>query len=94
MEHITGAGNTEVPAYLALLQEGFRVERQTRPGDEELWIAERADLRISGGSPLEVLGLFCLRAQRGAHWKAQDAGRPSRCFLVANGPARLHSALA
>ena len=28
MENITAAGNTEVPAYLALQQEGLKVERR------------------------------------------------------------------
>jgi hypothetical protein len=73
MEHISGAGNTEVPAYLALLQAGFRVERQKLGGDDELWVAEREDLRISGSSPLEILGLYGMRNQRGSDWKAEDA---------------------
>jgi hypothetical protein len=73
MEHIIGAGNTEVPAYLALVDEGFLVERQTLAGGDELWVAERGDLCVSGGSPLEVLGLYCMRSRRGQDWKATDA---------------------
>jgi hypothetical protein len=73
MEHLAGAGNTGVPAYLALLHEGCRVERQVLAGGNELWVAEKGDLRISGGSPLEVLGLYFLRKQRGPEWRADDA---------------------
>jgi hypothetical protein len=72
MEHITAAGNTGVPAYLALVQAGFRVERRTTDGTEE-WIAERGDLRLSGSSTVEVLGLYCMRQQRGEHWMAADS---------------------
>ena len=72
MEHITAAGNTEVPAYLSLLREGCRVERQFHSEVEELWIAEKDHLRISGNSPLEVLGLYHMRMQRGENWRAED----------------------
>ncbi len=73
MEHITAAGNTAVPAYLALAQEGFHIQRRMA-GDCEEWIAERgSDLRISGSSTVEVLGLYFMRQQRGVSWKAQDS---------------------
>ena len=72
MEHITSAGNTEVPAYLALLREGLRVERHSRGEFEELWVAVQDDLSLSGSSPLEALGLFYVRKQRGKNWKADD----------------------
>jgi hypothetical protein len=73
MEHITAAGNTEVPAYLSLLREGCRVERQFLGEVEELWIAEKDNLRISGNGPLEVLGLYHMRKQRGENWRAEDS---------------------
>jgi len=72
MEQITAAGNTEVPAYLLLLREGCSIERQ-HFGEEEIWIAEKGDLRVSGSSPLEVLGLYQMRKQRGKHWRTQDS---------------------
>ncbi|HQR42296.1 MAG TPA: hypothetical protein PLX97_06420 [Gemmatales bacterium] len=72
MEHITAAGNTEVPAYLALLREGCRIERRFVGDVEELWIAEKDDLRVTGSGPLEVLGLYYMRKQRGENWKADD----------------------
>ena len=73
MEHRTAAGNTEIPAYLALLHEGCRVERQTLVDGAELWVAEQDGLHISGASPLEVLGLYCIRRQRGENWQAEDS---------------------
>jgi hypothetical protein len=72
MEQISAAGNTEVPAYLTLVREGFRVQRQSLSSEEELWIAERGDLRLSANSPLELPGLFCMRQKRGADWKAAE----------------------
>jgi hypothetical protein len=72
MEQITAAGNTEVPAYLSLLGEGCSVERQYL-GEVELWIAEKDGLRVSGSSPLEALGLYHMRKQRGEKWRAEDA---------------------
>ena len=73
MEHITTAGNIEIPAYLALLREGCRVGRRKQPDGGELWVAQRDDLRVTGGSPLEILGLYCMRKQRGQNWKAEDS---------------------
>ena len=73
MEHITAAGNTEIPAYLVLLHEGCRVERQTHVDGGELWVAQQDDLRISGAGPLEVLGLYYMRRQRGENWQAKDS---------------------
>lgn len=73
MENITAAGNTEIPAYLSLLSEGCQVERRFLDGDEEIWVAEQGNLRFSGASPLEVLGLYHMRNQRGENWKAHDS---------------------
>jgi hypothetical protein len=72
MEHITAAGNTEIPAYLALLQEGCRVHRELVPELGERWIAEKGDFRVSAESPLQVLGLYWMRKQRGLNWQAVD----------------------
>ena len=73
MEHIACVGNTEIPAYLALLRNGCRVERVTLPDGGESWVAEQDGLRVSGASPIEVLGLYCMRKQRGGNWKATDS---------------------
>lgn len=39
----------------------------------ERWIAQKGDLRVSGESPLQVLGLYWMRQQRGSNWEAEDA---------------------
>jgi len=73
MENIHATDRTEVPTYLALLSEGFRVERQKFDDGKEHWIAERNDLMLSGYSLLEVLGLYSMRDRRGGNWGAEDA---------------------
>lgn len=72
-QHITAAGNTEVPAYLALGQLGFEVERRILNSDSEIWIARQDGEEFSASSPLEVLGLCLMRRTRGENWKADDA---------------------
>ncbi len=74
MENITAAGNTEVPAFLAIKSLGFDVERRFLDGDHkrELWVARNEQSQFSAGSPLELLGLYALRMQRGQSWKASD----------------------
>lgn len=73
MEHIAAAGNTEIPAYLALLQEGCRVDRELVPGLGERWIVQEGDFRVSAESPLQALGLYWMRRQRGPNWQPEDA---------------------
>jgi hypothetical protein len=73
MEHITAAANTEIPAYLALLQEGCKVVRQSLGESGELWTAVKGDLRVSAESPVMMLGLFQMRKQRGRNWQAADS---------------------
>ena len=74
MENITAAGNTEVPAFLAIKALGFDVERRFLDGDREreLWVARKEQSQFSAGSPLELLGLYAMRSQRGQSWKASD----------------------
>lgn len=74
MENITAAGNTEVPAFLAIKALGFDVERRFLDGDpeRELWVARSEQAQFSAGSPLELLGLYAMRSQRGQSWKASD----------------------
>lgn len=72
MSHITAAGNTEVPAFLALGQLGYEVERRHLDSDTELWIARQGDTEFSASSPLEVLGLCLMKQTRGENWKAQN----------------------
>jgi hypothetical protein len=72
MEHIAAANNTEMPAYLALIEEGCLVERELVPGLGERWIVTQGDLRLSGESLLQVSGLYWMRKRRGADWQARD----------------------
>ena len=72
MTHITTAGSTEVPAYLALGQLGYEIERKYLDSDTEIWIARCGADEFSGASPLEVLGLILMRQTRGEGWKASD----------------------
>ena len=75
MENIIAAGNTEVPAFLALKATGFTLERDFLDGnrERELWIARNEHFQLMAGSPLELLGLYAMRSQRGEAWKANDA---------------------
>jgi hypothetical protein len=70
-ESIAAAGNTEVPAYLTLIELGYSVERIGKDGDER-WIAKRGTLQLMADCPLELLGLSLLRSERGPHWQASD----------------------
>jgi hypothetical protein len=72
MSHITAAGNVEVPAYLALGQLGFEIERRNLESGVEWWIARKNGEEFSAPSPLEVLGLCLMRTTRGDAWKATD----------------------
>ena len=71
---IASAGNTEVPAYLALISNGYTV-RVTRPDstdENELWFAENDRLEVAGDSPLELLALIKRFEARGPDWRAED----------------------
>jgi hypothetical protein len=71
MEYITVAGNTEVPAYLALRDLGFTITAE-KSEEGELWIATKGDLTFSAPSSLQLLGLITLRKERGRNWLAPD----------------------
>ena len=70
MHHLAAAGNTEIPAYLALKKEGFEIIQQA--GDPEMWLAENGEVKFSAESPLQLLGLWALWAKRGEDWRASD----------------------
>ncbi len=71
-ERIADAGNTLVPAVLALRAAGFTVSREPR-SDGEWWRAETDELELIAADPLTLLGLAAMRRNRGADWKATDA---------------------
>jgi hypothetical protein len=70
-ERIAAAGNTEVPAYLTLIELGYSVDRSDRNGNEH-WIAKKGTLELMANGPLELLGLSLLRSERGPRWQASD----------------------
>jgi hypothetical protein len=71
MERIAGAGNVEVPAFLVLRDAGFEISTELVAGSVQ-WTAKRSDLTLVGDSPLQLLGLFGIRKERGEAWKALD----------------------
>jgi len=72
VERIAGAGNVLVPAYLALLSLGYEVRMERDRDGRETWSASGHELHLSASDPLELLGLHCLRTERGADWKAGE----------------------
>ena len=66
--NLSAAGNTEVPAYLGLLEKGYDVSVLN-----DRWIAQRPELQFSAESPLQLLGLVTLFEARGEAWQASDA---------------------
>ena len=72
METIAGSGNIEVPAYLALRKLGFEVTATAKGEQSEQWVATKSDLKLIAASPLELLGLCLMRAERGSSWKPTD----------------------
>lgn len=70
--HITAAGNTEIPAYLALLTKGYRVswQRGESSPEDEIWFAEGQLGKFSANGPIELLGLVSMREIRGEKWEA------------------------
>lgn len=71
-EFLTAAGNTEVPAYLALKALGLDVERRLLDDTTQLWIARKGQVQFSANSLLELLGLHAIRSLRGPLWMAND----------------------
>jgi hypothetical protein len=66
---ITGAGNTEVPAYLVLISKGYDV---STTGGHDLWLAQKGENSFSASGLIELLGLVAMAESRGANWRATD----------------------
>jgi hypothetical protein len=71
-ESIAAAGNTEVPAYLILVELGYSIDHIDKDGEEH-WIAKKGMLQLIAACPLQLLGLSLLRSARGPHWQANDS---------------------
>jgi hypothetical protein len=69
---VSAAGNTLVPAILALKAKGYRVSWTRRSNEDESWRAEGPLGGFGGESPEEVLGLIAMCEMRGEDWKAPD----------------------
>ena len=65
---IAAAGNTEVPAYLALVARGFEVSRD----GQSLWVATKGEAVFLADSPLKLLGAVAMFECRGPEWQASD----------------------
>jgi hypothetical protein len=65
---IAAAGNTEVPAYLALVARGFNVSCD----HQSVWIATKGEASFLADSPLQLLGLVAMFESRGPQWQASD----------------------
>lgn len=72
IETIANAGNTEVPCYLATQSLGFVFSRINEKTEDELWVAEKGEIRFVASNQLELLGLIYMRESRGPEWKADD----------------------
>ncbi|MGY8685212.1 hypothetical protein Q2941_46870 [Bradyrhizobium sp. UFLA05-153] len=70
-ETIAAAGNTEVPAYLTLIELGYSVDRVDKDGEGH-WIAKKGTLQLMADCPLTLLGLSLMRSERGPRWQAGD----------------------
>ena len=69
--NLSSAGNTEIPAYLILRENGYSIERKESEG-KETWMAIKGDTKLIGDSLLELLSLRDIIEQRGKNWKATD----------------------
>jgi hypothetical protein len=69
---IAAAGNTVVPAVLALEDHGFKVSR-VLVGDHEVYRAARGDEAYTAEDPVTVLGLVRLVELRTWDWRASDS---------------------
>lgn len=71
MPHIATAGNTVIPALLALEALGFTVSLNSE-GERASCRARRADEVYVADDPVCLLGLVKLVELRGWHWAATD----------------------
>jgi hypothetical protein len=84
---ITAAGNTEVPAYLALIAKGYDVSHNV---DGDFWLARKGNDSFSADGPLMLLGLVAMVENRGTNWRAADQEIDAFLFLRprVSGPVR------
>ncbi|MCB4800309.1 hypothetical protein [Neotamlana laminarinivorans] len=66
--NITTAGNIEAPSYQILKENGYRISKT-----ENYFIVEKENVRLSGESFLEILGLSSLVDLKGENWKVDES---------------------
>ncbi len=69
---IAAAGNTEIPAYLALRAKGYSVRWERRKEQTEFWYAEKDGREFVAEGPIELLGIVSMFEVRGNNWEATD----------------------
>ena len=71
---ISAAGNVEIPAYLTLIDKGYKVKWEKNPDnpENEIWYAEKNGNEFNAEGPIELLGVVSMFEARGADWKATD----------------------
>ena len=74
MPTLVSAGNVLVPAYLALVEKGYRVKRlkSAKRHEPEQWCATKGASRFVADDTLSLLGLVAMHEVRGKAWKASD----------------------
>ena len=72
MQNIGTAGNTVVPALLALEKLGFSVSVVPGADGRDLFRAMKGEESFAADDPVSVLGLVKLVETRGREWQASD----------------------
>ena len=67
--HISTAANVVVPAYLAILSKGYKIEPS---GVQNGLVATRGDNSFLADDPITLLGLIAMAELRGPRWQASD----------------------
>lgn len=71
---LTSAGNTIVPAYLALIARGLSIVKEPSALTESgmIWVAEDTTTQFFADDLVTLLGLVAMQETRGADWQASD----------------------
>lgn len=74
-KNLTEAGSTQTPAYLTLIDLGYKVYREVNFDSRyEMWYAESDEIRLSADDVVKLLGLHTLWVHRkDTGWQASNA---------------------
>ncbi len=72
---VSEAGNTIIPAYYALIEKGYQVERVLKEPEDNitLWRATKGSLECNASNPITLLGVVAMAETRGEDWKLTQA---------------------